>query len=187
MWLITVWDTPNVFATERVSSMSLFETFVQTELPQRAVMLTDYNTGGYTGNPNSATLDKIKFAPVGTWFLDSSSGDLWQKLIQTDPSSWLLRVGGGSAVSRKTALLGGTVDGDNRVFSFPEAVQHDYNSSTPTNGVVQVMLYHATGRRIHPDDFEIYESNPGVSGKDRVRLLRFAPHRVSLLADYVPA
>jgi hypothetical protein len=63
MWLITVWDTPNVFATERVSSMSLFETFVQTELPQRAVMLTDYNTGGYTGNPNSATLDKIKFAP----------------------------------------------------------------------------------------------------------------------------
>lgn len=71
--------------------MSAFETFVNTELPQRAVMLTAYNTGGYTGDPRAATLDKIKFAPKGTWFIDEDTGDLWQKLVQLDPTAWVQR------------------------------------------------------------------------------------------------
>jgi len=68
-----------------------FEFFVNTELPQRAVMLTAYNTGGYTGDPRSATLDKIKYAPKGTWFIDEATGDLWQKLIQINPAAWVQR------------------------------------------------------------------------------------------------
>jgi hypothetical protein len=74
--------------------MTAFEDFVNTELPQRATMLTSSNTGGFTGDPNGGGAPaKVQVAPKGTWFLDDASGDLWQKLIQTTPTSWTL-VGG---------------------------------------------------------------------------------------------
>jgi hypothetical protein len=74
-----------------------FEIFVNTELPQRAVMLTSANTSGYTGDPNLSGLAKMNFAPEGTWFIDDATGNLWQKLIQTVPTSWVNRSGGGTS------------------------------------------------------------------------------------------
>jgi hypothetical protein len=75
--------------------MSQFEDFVNLELPQRAVMLTSANTSGYMGDPNLSGLAKMNYAPEGTWFIDDSSGNLWQKLIQTNPTSWTNRSAGG--------------------------------------------------------------------------------------------
>lgn len=95
-----------------------FETYIQAELPQRAVMLTNLNTSGFTGDPNTATLDKIKYAPKGTWFVDEVTGNLWQKLDQTDPHSWVNRSSGGSGVERYyNQALTGTIDGSNLVFT----------------------------------------------------------------------
>lgn len=87
--------------------MSAFEDFVNIELPQRAAMLTSANTGA-TGDPNASTLPKVKNAPKGTWFIDDVTGDLWQKLEQSDPTSWTLRASGsGTRFSCPTAVSAG--------------------------------------------------------------------------------
>jgi len=87
--------------------------------------------------------------------------------------------GPGGGVER-TAVLTGAIDGVNRVFAFPVAVEYD-----PPIGV-QPKVYHG-GRRYTPDQIEIYESSPGVSGYDRVRLLYRAPRRNDIMADFVEA
>lgn len=165
--------------------MSLFEDFVSIELPQRAVMLTDANTGGYVGNPNSAVLDKIRFAPKGTWFIDALTGDLWQKLLQSDPSSWVSRgAGGSSEVAARTNIpLIGIKDGNNRVFTTPEKFRNI--------GGRTIQVYH-NGRRLvlggaipASGDFYASESVPGT-GYDTITLTTFSPvSRSTLYADYL--
>jgi hypothetical protein len=73
-----------------------FETFVTTELPQRPVLLTPANCGGYDGDPNGGGAPaKIQNCPSGTLYLRVSTTQLYQKIA--GPGTWVL-VGGTSTV-----------------------------------------------------------------------------------------
>lgn len=69
--------------------MTAFEDFVNLELPQRAVMLTFASTG-YAGDPRLSVAPKINLAPIGTWFIDDNTEDVWQKSGPT-ASEWELK------------------------------------------------------------------------------------------------
>jgi hypothetical protein len=72
-----------------------FETYIQTELPQRPVLLTPGNCGGYDADPNAGGAPaKIQGAPLGTFYLRVSTAQLYQKLSAT-PGTYVL-VGGTS-------------------------------------------------------------------------------------------
>ena len=59
--------------------MSVFEDYVQVELPRRSVTLTKSITG-YDGDPNDVGApDIIKVAPFGTWFREETAGKWWRK------------------------------------------------------------------------------------------------------------
>jgi len=88
--------------------------------------------------------------------------------------------GSSSAGNEVTAVLSGSIDGSNRVFAFPVPVVYE------GDGGVQPKVYHGP-RRLTPDHIVIYESSPGSSGYDRVRLKWFAPRRNSIIADFVAA
>ena len=160
---------------------TLFETFVNLELPQRAVMLTDYNTSGYTGNPNSSVLAKINTAPVGTWFIDAATGDLWQKLVQTDPSSWVLRSSGTAAAPRFRELLVGTINGVNTIFTTTQ-------NFLRTTGYEEWVYYN--GQLIRhgaSNDYTAQESGGVGTGYDQITTA-FAPIAGDVLEIlYLPA
>jgi hypothetical protein len=158
-----------------------FEIFVNTELPQRAVMLTDLNTGGYVGNPNSAVLDKIKYAPKGTWFIDATSGNLWQKLEQTDPSSWVNRSTGGGGVERYyNQALTGDIDGTNLVFTTSVKFVHATSTHTESLYWNGVKLKHGSGY-----DYVASES-VGGSGYDTITMALAPVTGDTLLIDITP-
>lgn len=88
-----------------------FESFVQTELPLRPVMLTVDNTG-YSGDPNdSGAPAMIKSAPKGTFYLQSTGNALWKK---NDPGAgnWGAVAGSGgggvTVYATEVALLAAT-------------------------------------------------------------------------------
>lgn len=86
--------------------MSLFEDFVNLELPRRPVMLTSERCGGYTGDPNDISApDLVKNAPKGTFYLRQSDLTLWKK-DSASPATWTaVGGGGGVAIYATEALL----------------------------------------------------------------------------------
>jgi hypothetical protein len=80
--------------------MGAFETYIQTELPQRPVLLTPSNTS-YDGDPNDGGAPvKIRGAPVGTLYLRVSTTQLYQKIA--GPGTYVL-VGGTSVTGLSDA------------------------------------------------------------------------------------
>jgi hypothetical protein len=72
--------------------MSAFETYIQQELPQRPVLLSPANCGGYDGDPNDGGAPvKIQNSPSGTLYLRVSTTQLYQKI--GGAGTWVL-VGG---------------------------------------------------------------------------------------------
>lgn len=105
--------------------------------------------------------------------LDFEEGEIIGLALPTEAN-------GGATGQEVTAILIGSIDGSNRDFAFPVPVVYE------GNGGVQPKVYHGP-RRLTPDHIVIYESNPGTSGYDRVRLKWFAPRRNNIIADYVAA
>lgn len=67
--------------------MSLFEDFVNLELPRRPVMLTR-NITSYDGDPNGVGAPQIlQVAPQGSFFLQDTGKVLWKKNL-SDPGTW---------------------------------------------------------------------------------------------------
>ena len=64
-----------------------FETFITTELPRRASVLTKEMCGGYDGDPNLGP-SILQLAPKGTFFLEETGGVLWHKKDPT-ATSWV--------------------------------------------------------------------------------------------------
>lgn len=72
-----------------------FETFVNTELPNRPSLLTKELCGSYEGNPNDLSAPNIlKLAPKGSFYLRNTDSILWRKKTD-DPTSWEETGGGG--------------------------------------------------------------------------------------------
>ena len=106
--------------------MSLFEDFVNLELPRRPVMLT-YEITAYGGNPNDVGAPAIiKGAPKGSFYLRNSDNALWRKELPA-ATSWSEVTGGGG--------------GGSQIFTTVEALTFsvDYNDPTaidPTPGLI---------------------------------------------------
>lgn len=73
---------------------TVFEVFVNTELPRRPVMFT-YDITGHDADPNLYAA--IGNAPRGSLFLERTAGFLWKKDSQ-DPATWTKVSGGGSGI-----------------------------------------------------------------------------------------
>lgn len=92
--------------------MSLFEDFVNTELPRRPVMFV-YEITGYDGNPNVTPPAPTYFqlAPPGSLFLQKTGGVLWKK-ESFAAGTWTVTGGSGSGIQFVTTaerlLLAGT-------------------------------------------------------------------------------
>jgi hypothetical protein len=76
--------------------MSLFEDFVNLELPRRPTLLTNAITS-YDGNPNLSVAAIINSAPIGTLFLEETAKVLWQKHA-AGATTWEVSGGGGTSI-----------------------------------------------------------------------------------------
>lgn len=157
---------------------TVFETFIFTEMPQRAALLTLENTG-YSGDPNVAVVPKINTAPKGTWYLDQGDFTLWYKTVKADPASWQQLLGRDSAIDRiqRNIELVGVRNGVNTVFTCPELfVRAPFLEVVNFNGV--------TLREGSDNDYVVSESTPG-NGYDTVTMA-VAPYDFDvLLIDYI--
>lgn len=82
-----------------------FENFVNLELPRRPALLTQGITG-YDGDPNNVAAPVIfANAPAGTFYLQTTGGDLWRKK-SVGATTWVVVGGSGGGVS--TAVVSAT-------------------------------------------------------------------------------
>lgn len=82
-----------------------FENFVNTELPRRPALLTQWLTS-YDGDPNDGMAPLvIQNSPIGTFYLQTTGSVLWQRKTSS-ATSWEV-VGGGSSAA--TTLVSATV------------------------------------------------------------------------------